>query len=102
MKVAVYARVSTQQQVSTQTIEQQLDRLQAQCQTQGYVCHDEDRFRDEGYSGSSLHRPGLERLRERVASAAYARVLITAPDRLARHYVHQWLLIEEMALNRGV
>jgi site-specific DNA recombinase len=95
MRVAVYARVSTQQQVSTQTIEQQLDRLQAQCQTQGYVWREEDVFRDDGHSGSSLQRPGLERLRERVASASYARVLITAPDRLARHYVHQWLLIEE-------
>jgi site-specific DNA recombinase len=43
----------------------------------------------------ALRRPGLERLREHVGRAAFDRVVITAPDRLARNYVHQMLLIEE-------
>ena len=75
-----------------QTIEQQLERLQAHCQRQNWVWNEEDIFRDDGYSGSHLKRPGLDRLRDQAAQAAFDRVLITAPDRLARKYVHQVLL----------
>jgi hypothetical protein len=49
-------------------------------------------YRDEGYSGASLNRPGLDALRDQVALAAYDVVLLTAPDRLARKYVHQMLV----------
>ena len=52
-------------------------------------------FCDEGYSGATLKRPGLERLRDRVSEAALDRVVIAAPDRLARNYVQQVLLLEE-------
>lgn len=95
MRTAIYVRVSTNQQVQTQTIEQQLDRLRARSRAEGWEWRDEDVFRDEGYSGASLTRPGLDRLRDQVASARFDRVLITAPDRLARKFVHQLLLIEE-------
>jgi site-specific DNA recombinase len=53
-------------------------------------------FRDEGYSGAPLARPGLDRLRDRAARADIDRVLITAPDRLARQYVHPVLRREEL------
>src|SRR5262245_6032886 len=56
MRVAVYVRVSTQHQVQTQTIEQQLDRLQEHSQSQGWPWRDEHVFRDDGYSGASLRR----------------------------------------------
>ena len=52
-------------------------------------------FRDDGYSGATLSRPGLDRLRDLAARAAFDRVLLTS-DRLARKYVHQALLIEEL------
>ena len=96
MQVAVYARVSTQHQAQTQTIEQQLERLRAHVQTQGWQLSGEHIFRDDGYSGASLNRPGLDRLRDRAAQAEFERVLITDPDRLAREYVHQVLLLEEL------
>jgi site-specific DNA recombinase len=96
MRVAVYARVSTQRQAQDQTIEQQLERLRAHVQMQGWQLLDENIFRDDGYSGSSLSRPGLDRLRDRAAQRELDRVLLTAPDRLARNYVHQMLLIEEL------
>ena len=96
MKVAIYVRVSTQRQAQTQTIEQQLDLLRAHSQTYGWQWQDEHIFRDDGYSGASLRRPGLDRLRDQVRCAAFDRVVITAPDRLARNYVHQMLLIEEL------
>jgi site-specific DNA recombinase len=96
MRVALYVRVSTQQQAQAQTIAQQLDRLQRHAQQQGWEIPTTHIFRDEGYSGASLRRPGLERLRDAVASAQLDRILITAPDRLARKYVHQVLLLDEL------
>ena len=94
MRIAYYVRVSTLQQVQTQTIEHQLDRLRTYSQACGWEWREEDVFRDDGYSGASLTRPGLDHLRDQVAGAHFDRVLITAPDRLARKFVHQLLLME--------
>src|SRR5579859_608565 len=95
MRTAAYARVSTLNQAQTQTIEQQLDRLQAHAQQQGWELRSENVFRDDGFSGASLNRPGLDALRDRVKAGEVDQVLIIAPDRLARKYVHQVLLLEE-------
>ena len=54
-------------------------------------------FEDEGFSGASLHRPALERLRDRAAEGAFEVLLCHAPDRLARRYAYQVLLLEEFA-----
>jgi site-specific DNA recombinase len=96
MQVAVYARVSTRRQAQAQTIEQQLDRLRAHAAAHGWGLAQEHVFRDDGHSGASLRRPGLDRLRGAAAGARLDRLLITAPDRLARNYVHQVLLVEEL------
>jgi site-specific DNA recombinase len=96
MRIALYARVSTSRQAQAQTIEQQLERLQAHVQAQGDTVAEQAVFRDAGYSGASLSRPGLDQLRDRAALAEFDRVVITAPDRLARKYVHQVLLLEEL------
>src|SRR6266513_3523469 len=97
MRTAVYARVSTARQAQAQTIEQQLDRLRAAGAGRGWALDDQHVYRDDGYSGASLGRPGLDRLRDHAALADLDVVLVTAPDRLARNYVHQVLLIEELA-----
>src|SRR6266478_4714156 len=97
MRVAVYARVSTARQAQAQTIEQQLDRLRAAVAGRGWELDDQHVYRDDGYSGASLGRPGLDRLRDHAALADLDVVLVTAPDRLARNYVHQVLLLEELA-----
>jgi len=97
MHVALYARVSSTRH--PQTIDQQLTRLQAHVQQHGWTLQERPIYRDDGYSGASLTRPGLDALRDRVALAEIDLLLVTAPDRLARKYVHQVLLIEE--LQRG-
>ncbi len=96
MKIAIYVRVSTQRQAQTQTIEQQLQLLREHSQAHNWPWSDEHIFRDDGYSGASLRRPGLDRLREQIREGTFERVMLTAPDRLARNYVHQMLLIEEL------
>ncbi len=96
MAVALYVRVSTsRQQQQQQTIAHQLRRLRDSVATQpDWHVADEHIYRDAGYSGVKLNRPGLDRLRDHAAMAAFDRVLITAPDRLARHDVHQMLLVD--------
>jgi site-specific DNA recombinase len=96
MRIAFYARVSTQRQAQAQTVEQQLERLKRYAEEQSWAVPVEHIFRDDGYSGASLKRPGLDRLRDRAAARNLDLVLITAPDRLARNYVHQVLLLEEL------
>jgi site-specific DNA recombinase len=96
MRTAIYVRVSTQRQSQTQTIDQQLDRLRRVVADRGEQLADDHVFRDDGYSGASLRRPGLDKLRDLAALARLDRILITDPDRLARNYVHQVLLLEEL------
>ena len=92
----MYVRVSTTGQVEAQTIEQQLERLQAHIEQEGWILSTEHIYRDDGYSGAKLNRPGLDSLRDRAALAEFDVVLVTAPDRLSRNYVHQMLLLEEL------
>ena len=89
MSPAIYVRVSTERQTLAHTIEQQVDRLTAHVHGQSETLHPEHIFRDDGYSGATLNRPGLDRLRDRVKEGTIDRVLIASPDRLARNYVHR-------------
>lgn len=98
MRIAIYARVSTSHQVDHQTIEQQLERLAAHVRAhaaEGWTLEPTHIFRDDGYSGAALARPGLDRLRDAVKGREIDRVLVTAPGRLARNDVHQMVLLEE-------
>jgi site-specific DNA recombinase len=95
MRIALYVRVSTAAQAQAQTIEQQLDRLREHVAAQGWSVVETHIFRDDGYSGATLRRPGLDRLRDVARERAIDLVLVTTPDRLARKYVHQVLLVEE-------
>src|SRR5262249_56121197 len=97
MSTAIYVRVSTERQAQAQTIEQQIERLRRYLAAQGEELQAEDIFRDESYSGATLNRPGLDRLRDQIKAARIGRVVIVSPDRLARNYVHQMVLLEEFA-----
>ena len=97
MTVAVYVRVSTQRQAQAQTIEQQLlERLRAHLGAHGVELAGGSIFRDDGHSGATLNRPGLDRLRDAVRAGEVERVLVTDPDRLARNYVKLMVLLEEL------
>jgi site-specific DNA recombinase len=100
-QVAIYARVSSEQQSEAKTIESQLSELRAHVKTLGLVLPPEHEFIDNGYSGSTLIRPALEQLRDVVAAGGIDRLYVHCPDRLARHDAHQVLLLEEF-LRAGV
>jgi site-specific DNA recombinase len=102
MRVALYVRVSTDRQQQAQTIEQQVTQLRTYVAARdGWTVAEEHIFRDDGYSGAKLSRPGLDALRDHAARAAFDMVLVTAPDRLARNFVHQMVVLEELQ-RRGV
>jgi site-specific DNA recombinase len=96
---AIYARVSSDKQKEENTIASQTAALVEFAHKQGYDVPPEWVFEDEGFSGASLVRPGLERLRDLAAEGQIAAVLVYAPDRLSRKYAYQILLIEEFARN---
>jgi len=95
MRCALYARVSSEAQTSDNTIASQISALQEHIAAAGFMLEPDDSYVDDGYSGSSLLRPALERLRDAVAAGHVDHLYVHAPDRLARRYAHQALLIDE-------
>jgi site-specific DNA recombinase len=96
MRVAIYARVSTDRQCREQTIDGQLTLLQQWVEEQQHMLNQEHIFIDESYSGARLDRPGLDALRDAAASRAFDLVAVLCPDRLARKYAYQVVLLEEL------
>jgi site-specific DNA recombinase len=94
---AIYARVSSEQQREEHTIASQTAALIEFANSHDLEVPREWVFEDEGYSGASLERPGLERIRDLAAEGQIQAVLVHAPDRLSRKYAYQVLLIEEFA-----
>ncbi len=94
-QVALYARVSSESQAQAQTIESQLAALRERIQADGGRVGPEHECIDAGYSGSTLIRPALERLRDAVAAGGVERVYVYSPDRLARKYAYQVMLVDE-------
>jgi len=96
MRPAIYARVSSEQQAKANTIASQLAALKERVQTDGLSLDDELCFIDEGHSGSVLVRPALERLRDAAYAGGIDRLYVHSPDRLARKYAYQVLLVDEL------
>jgi site-specific DNA recombinase len=92
---AIYARVSSEQQADAHTVASQVAALQERVATDGLALPEGMQFLDEGYSGATLVRPALERLRDLVAAGVVDRLYVHSPDRLARTYAYQVLLVDE-------
>jgi site-specific DNA recombinase len=95
VRVAWYARVSSDRQAEANTIASQVTALQHRVAADGWQVDPELQFVDDGYSGGTLLRPALERLRDVAAQGAVDRLYVLAPDRLARNYAYQFLLLDE-------
>jgi site-specific DNA recombinase len=94
-RAALYARVSTEKQEREETVASQVDLLYKAAAEAGYDITPTSVFIDEGVSGSRLDRPALDRLRDLAAEGVFETLLVTTPDRLARRYAYQVLLVEE-------
>ena len=95
-RVAIYARVSSERQSRDGTIASQLEALRMRVAEDHAVLDTELTFIDDGFSGSTLIRPALDRLRDQAAAGACHRLYVHSPDRLARRYAYQVLLIDEL------
>ena len=95
MRVALYARVSSESQQARGTIGSQLEVLRGRVATEGHELVAE--FCDDGYSGARLDRPGLDTMRDQAEAGAFEAVWCLSPDRLARAYVYQVLVLDELA-----
>ncbi|WCR59219.1 MAG: Transposon gamma-delta resolvase [Wolbachia endosymbiont of Ctenocephalides felis wCfeF] len=94
-KVSLYARVSSKKQAQEGTIESQVAELERRISEDEHELLDEYKFIDNGYSGSSLERPDLDRLRDKVKEGKIDKVYIHSPDRLSRKTVYQMILLDE-------
>ena len=93
-QVAIYARVSSEQRTEAQTIARQVAALRERVTADGAVVPEAMQFLDDGESGATLIRPALERLRDVGAAGSVDRLSIPSPDRLARPYAYQVLLVD--------
>ena len=93
--VALYARVSSEKQAQSNTIDSQIVALRERIKLDEFVCPNELEFIDDGYSGTTLIRPALEKLRDIAAAGSIRKIYVHSPDRLARRYAYQALLIDE-------
>jgi site-specific DNA recombinase len=95
MKAAIYARVSTERQAERGTIGSQVEALQAHVTAAGDELAGE--YCDDGHSGARLDRPGLDALRDAAEAGLFEVVWCLSPDRLARSYAYQVLILDELA-----
>lgn len=100
MKVAIYARVSTEQQIENYSISLQKERMRAFCSSKGW--NDITEYVDRGYSGSNLNRPALRRLEKDIRAKKVDAVVVYRLDRLSRSQRDTLYLIEEMFLPNGI
>lgn len=94
--IALYARVSSQQQLKDGTIESQVAAIRQRIEADGVRIEESMCFTDDGYSGSTLVRPALERLRDVADAGAIGRLYVLSPDRLSRDYAYQVVLVDEL------
>ena len=95
MRVALYARVSTDGQSERGTIGSQLEVLRHQVAAEGETPAGD--YIDDGYSGARLDRPGLDALRDAAEAGLIDQVWCLTPDRLSRSYAYQVLISDELA-----
>jgi site-specific DNA recombinase len=96
LRSAIYARVSSEQPTDGNSIASQIAALEARVSADGLILPATQRFVDDGYSGATLARPALEQLRDLAAGGGLDRVYVHSPDRLARRYAYQVLLVDEL------
>jgi len=94
MRLAIYARVSTEEQREGQTIDSQIAELERFARDQAWVVTGV--YKDEGWSGGIMARPDLDRLRDDAHGGLFQAVLINDVDRLARDVAHLGIIKRDL------
>jgi site-specific DNA recombinase len=94
VRVAIYARVSSESQEARGTIGSQLEALRQKMAELGHeIVHE---YLDDGYSGARLDRPGLDALRDAAEAGLFEQAWCLTPDRMARRYAYPILVTDEL------
>ena len=96
IRAALYARVSTEMQEKEQTIQSQLAAIAQYAEAHEFHTTPALTYLDEGFTGSRLDRPSLDELRDHAREGRFEVVVVLCPDRLARKYAYQVLILEEL------
>ena len=96
LRVALYIRVSSQEQVEGYSIGEQTDRLKKYCEAMGWEVY--KIYVDPGYSGGNTDRPGLQELKKDVEADKVDKVVVYKLDRLSRSQLDTLYLIEKVFL----
>jgi len=96
LRVGIYARVSSDQQAEKRTIQSQISALRERVETDRHALTESLCFLDDGVSGATLTRPALEKLRDTAYAGGIHKLYVHSPDRLARKYAWQVLLLDEL------
>ena len=94
LRVALYGRVSTEEQRDGKSIESQVAELEEFAASQGWLIVDS--YSDAGWSGSVMARPELDRLRDDARAGRFHAVLINDVDRLARDVAHLGIIKRDL------
>ena len=97
--VAIYARVSTEEQTENFSINAQLDLLRSYCKSISFDTYDE--YVDAGFSGTTQDRPALQRLLEDAQKGRFQLILVYRIDRFFRS-VKDLLIIVDYLDQLGV
>ena len=95
-----YVRVSTGLQEKEQTIDAQIDEIRQIAMANGDHLADELVFKDDGWTGELLQRPGLDRMREAAMAGKFQVLYVYDRGRLSRIFAYQEILIEELENRR--
>lgn len=100
--LALYRRVSTDKQADEgYSLDVQMEKLQAYAKTMSNV-KDTRLYTDDGYSGSSLDRPGMKHMIEDIESGVITHVVVVKLDRLSRSQKDTLHLIEDVMIPANV
>lgn len=101
MLVALYPRVSTQEQAKEgYSIGEQIERLNKYCEAMGWTVY--KTYTDPGYSGGDTNRPGLQEMIKDVKAGKVNKVVVYKLDRLSRSQKDTLILIEDIFLANNV
>jgi site-specific DNA recombinase len=97
MRVALYCRVSTDEQKEGHTIDSQVRALELFAQTHGYRIV--ETYTDQGWSGALLNRPALDQLRDAAVNHCFEAVLVHDVDRLSRDLMNLAVIKRDLERN---
>ena len=98
LRVALYARVSTEEQREGQTIDAQIAEIERFIKDKGWAVTAV--YKDEGWSGSILARPALDRLRDDSTKGLFDAAIVNDVDRLARDVAHLGIIKRDFERKR--